>query len=68
MKENIREFYIFQERSKSSKTGKWVDIKWFKSFDETAEYSSRRNCFYKTEAELYETRIIHRVTYDEAVE
>lgn len=71
MKENIKEFYIFQKRGKNSKTGKWTDDKWCKTRDEVNVYKDWWESFYKsykTEAELPETRIVHRVTYDEVVD
>lgn len=70
MKENIKEFYIFQKRDKNSKTGKWTDDKWCKTIDDVNAYKDWWNSFYKsykTEDELPETRIIHRVIYDEEI-
>lgn len=70
MKESIREFYIFQYRNKNSKTGKWVDDKWFKIIDDAKDYMYEWLEFkrkYYSEEEIPEIRIIHRVTYDEEV-
>lgn len=71
MKENIKEFYIFQCRNKNSKTEKWVDHKWFKTIDDAKVYKSKWlefKCKYYSEDEIPEIRIVHRVTYDEIAE
>ena len=70
MKENVREFYIFQCRNKNSKTGKWVDDKWFNIIDDAKDYKSNWLEFkYKhySKEEIPEIRIIRRVTYDEEI-
>lgn len=71
MKENVREFYIFQYRDKNSKTEKWIDNKWFRAIDDAKDYKSKWVEFkYKhyNEKEIPEFRIIHRVIYDEIAE
>lgn len=68
MRENVKEFFVHQKRSKTSKTGKWVDEKWFKSIEELKEYMKWWQDFYSMKDELSETRIVRRVTYDEVVE
>lgn len=70
MKENVREFYIFQCRNKNSKTEKWVDNKWFKTIDDAKVYRNEwlefKNKYY-SEEEIPDNRIVHRVTYDEEI-